>query len=106
VPAAGEVNAVPDPSPDVEAAGIFCGESDKAGSVMLYEALMIKARETGISGCTVLRGIAGFGAASRIHTAKILRLSEDLPQKILSSFASPESFIKILFSVKKEKLLL
>jgi len=58
---------------------VFCGESDKAGNVMLYEALMMKARETGISGCTVLRGIAGFGAASRIHTAKILRLSEDLP---------------------------
>lgn len=58
---------------------IFCGESDKIEHKMLYEALMLKARETGMSGTTVLRGIAGFGAKSLIHTAKILVLSEDLP---------------------------
>lgn len=58
---------------------IFCGESDKIEHRMLYEALMLKAREIGMSGTTVLRGIAGFGARSLIHTAKVLVLSEDLP---------------------------
>lgn len=58
---------------------IFCGESDRYDHQMLYEALIKKAKETGMSGATVIRGIAGFGAASRIHTAKLLELSEDLP---------------------------
>jgi PII-like signaling protein len=59
---------------------IFVGEADKIEHQPLYEALILKAREMGLAGATVLRGIAGFGAASRvIHTAKILRLSEDLP---------------------------
>ncbi|GAB4325005.1 MAG: DUF190 domain-containing protein [Dehalococcoidia bacterium] len=58
---------------------IFIGESDRHEGKPLYEAIMLRARERGLAGCTVLRGIAGFGAASRIHTAKILRLSMDLP---------------------------
>jgi uncharacterized protein len=58
---------------------IFIGESDRYGSVPLYEAIVLKARELNMAGATVLRGIMGFGAESRIHTAKILRLSEDLP---------------------------
>lgn len=58
---------------------IFIGESDKSGSRPLYEAIVIHARELNLAGSTVLRGIMGFGAQSRIHTAKILRLSEDLP---------------------------
>lgn len=58
---------------------IFIGESDRYHSVALYEAIVVKARELNMAGATVLRGIMGFGAASRIHTAKILRLSEDLP---------------------------
>ncbi len=58
---------------------IFIGESDRYRSVALYEAIVVKARELNMAGATVLRGIMGFGAASRIHTAKILRLSEDLP---------------------------
>jgi PII-like signaling protein len=58
---------------------IFVGESDRAGGRPLYEAIVHKARELGLAGATVWRGIEGFGAASRIHTAKILRLSEDLP---------------------------
>jgi hypothetical protein len=45
----------------------------------LYETLVVKAKEQGLAGATVLRGVEGYGAASRIHTAKILRLSEDLP---------------------------
>lgn len=58
---------------------IFTGELDKHGSKPLYEAIVLKAKELGLAGSTVLRGIQGFGANSRMHTAKILRLSEDLP---------------------------
>lgn len=58
---------------------IFVGELDKHGSKPLYEAIVLKAKEFGLAGSTVLRGIQGFGANSRMHTAKILRLSEDLP---------------------------
>src|SRR3990170_2578324 len=59
---------------------IFIGEIDHYQHKSLYEAIVLKAREHGLAGATVLRGIQGFGPASRvIHTAKILRLSEDLP---------------------------
>lgn len=58
---------------------IFIGESDKYGGRPLYEAIVDEARRRGLAGATVLRGIRGFGANSRIHTSKILRLSEDLP---------------------------
>lgn len=58
---------------------IFLGESDRYDGVPLYEAIVRKARELGLAGATVWRGIEGYGARSRIHTAKILRLSEDLP---------------------------
>jgi PII-like signaling protein len=58
---------------------IFLGESDKWHGKPLYEAIVLKARETHLAGATVLRGPMGFGHSSRLHTAKILRLSEDLP---------------------------
>lgn len=58
---------------------IFVGESDRHENVPLYEWIVRKAREMGLAGATVLRGLEGFGARSRIHTAKILRLSTDLP---------------------------
>ncbi len=58
---------------------IFVGESDKYKGKALYEQIVIKARELNLAGATVLRGIMGFGADSRMHSAKILRLSEDLP---------------------------
>lgn len=58
---------------------IFIGESDRHNHQPLYEAIVLKARELGLAGATVLRGPMGFGANSRLHTAKILRLSEDLP---------------------------
>ena len=58
---------------------IFIGEDDKLGGSPLYEAIVMKAREMHLAGATVLRGPMGFGASSRLHTAKILRLSEDLP---------------------------
>ena len=59
---------------------IFVGEKDKVDHKPLYEAIVLAAREKGLKGATVVRGIEGFGARSKvIHTAKILRLSEDLP---------------------------
>jgi len=58
---------------------IFIGESDKYAGKPLFEWLVELARERGLAGATVLRGIMGYGGRSRIHTSKILRLSEDLP---------------------------
>jgi PII-like signaling protein len=58
---------------------IFIGESDRHEGLPLYEWIVRKAREQGLAGATVLRGLEGFGAHSRLHTAKILRLSTDLP---------------------------
>jgi PII-like signaling protein len=61
---------------------IFIGESDKFQGRPLYEAIVEESRRRGMAGATVLRGTLGFGANSRIHTAKILRLSEDLPMVV------------------------
>jgi PII-like signaling protein len=58
---------------------VFVGESDRWEGRPLHEAILLRARERGLAGATVLRGLAGFGARSRIHTASVLRLSEDLP---------------------------
>lgn len=58
---------------------IFIGEADKLGHRPLYEAIVYAAKEQGIAGATVLRGILSYGASSRIHTAKLLDLSFDLP---------------------------
>ena len=58
---------------------IFIGEREKHEGKPLYEWIVIKAKEHGLAGATVLRGLMGFGASSRIHTSKILRLSLDLP---------------------------
>jgi PII-like signaling protein len=58
---------------------IFVGESDRHGRKPLYQAIVEMLRKEGLAGATVLRGIEGFGARSRLHTARILRLSEDLP---------------------------
>lgn len=67
---------------EAELLRIFVGESDKHDGKPLYEAIVTKARQRGLAGATVLRGTLGFGANSRIHTAKVLRLSEDLPMVI------------------------
>jgi len=58
---------------------IFIGENDRHGGKPLYEALLHLLREKGLAGATVLRGVAGFGASSTVHTEKVLRLSIDLP---------------------------
>jgi uncharacterized protein len=74
---------------------IFIGESDKDDGMPLYEWIVRKARERGLAGATVLRGIEGFGAHSRVHTAKILRLSTDPQSSSRSWIARKKS--KILF---------
>lgn len=58
---------------------VFIGESDRWKHQPLYEAIVLKAREMHLAGATVLRGPMGYGKSSRVHTAKILRLSMDLP---------------------------
>jgi len=64
---------------EAELLRIFIGESDRHQGKPLYEAIVLEARRRGMAGATVLRGVMGFGADSRMHTAKILRLSEDMP---------------------------
>ena len=77
---------------------IFVGESDRAGRRPLYEAIVLKAREAGLAGATVLRGVMGYGKNSVLHTAKILRLSEDLPMviEIVDSLEKVEAFLPTL----------
>jgi PII-like signaling protein len=58
---------------------IFFGENDRLGQKPLYEAIVLKAREQQLAGVTVLRGPIGFGHSSKLHTAKVMRLSFDLP---------------------------
>jgi len=85
---------------------IFIGESDKHGHIPLYEAIVLKARESGLAGATVLRGVMGFGRHSIMHTAKILRLSEDLPLiiEIVDSLGKIEAFLPILDGMLPEGL--
>jgi hypothetical protein len=77
---------------------IFVGESDRFGHQPLYEALVLKARELHLGGATVLRGPMGFGKSSRLHTAKILRLSMDLPMviEIVDSEEKVQAFLPVL----------
>jgi uncharacterized protein len=77
---------------------IFVWESDRAGHHPLYEAIVLKAREIGLAGATVVRGVMGYGKNSVIHTAKILRLSEDLPMivEIADSLERIEQFLPVL----------
>jgi PII-like signaling protein len=74
---------------------IFIGEGDHWHGKPLYEAIVAHARKEGLAGATVLRGMMGFGAKSRIHTAKILRLSEDLPI-VIELVDTAENIQKIL----------
>ena len=58
---------------------IFIGEADKIGHQYLYEAILMAAKTQGLAGCTVVRGIMSFGASSRVHTARLIEISQDLP---------------------------
>jgi len=82
---------------------IFIGESDKVHHKSLFEAIVYAARENGIAGTTVLRGVEGFGANSRyIHSAKLLRLSEDLP--IIIEIVDTEEKINTFLPIVNELL--
>jgi PII-like signaling protein len=77
---------------------IFVGEDERCEHRPLYEAIVLKAREMHLAGATVLRGPLGFGHSSRLHTAKILRLSEDLPMviEIVDAEEKVQSFLEVL----------
>ncbi|MFN3842513.1 MAG: DUF190 domain-containing protein [Rehaibacterium terrae] len=77
---------------------VFIGESDRHDGRPLYEAIVLKARELHLAGATVLRGPLGFGRSSRLHTAKILRLSEDLPVviEIIDAPDKIDAFLPVL----------
>jgi uncharacterized protein len=85
---------------------IFIGESDKWEHQPLYEAIVLKARALGMAGATVLRGPMGFGANSHLHTAKILRLSDDLPIviELVDSEESINAFLPHLDQMVKDGL--
>jgi hypothetical protein len=74
---------------------IFIGETDKHRGRALYEVIVELARKRGLAGATVLRGVMGYGANSRVHTAKILRLSEDLPV-VIEIVDKPERIAMLL----------
>ena len=83
---------------------IFVGESDLINHKPVYEKIVLEARKAGLAGATVVKGIMGFGASSRIHTAKILRLSDDLPLviEIVDEEKKIEEFIHTLNEIFEE----
>ncbi len=83
---------------------IFIGENDKYDGHPLYEWIVLKAKEGGLAGATVLRGLEGFGAHSRLHTAKILRLSSDLPivVEIVDTEEKIEAFLPVIDDAVQE----
>jgi PII-like signaling protein len=85
---------------------IFIGEADKLEGKPLFEAIVQLARQRGLAGATVLRGLLGFGAHSRMHSAKILRLSEDLPMvvEIVDTPEKIEAFLPELDHMMEEGL--
>jgi PII-like signaling protein len=85
---------------------IFLGEDDRDDGHPLYESIVLKAREMQLAGATVLRGGMGFGQSSRLHTTKILRLSEDLPLvvEIVDSEEKINAFLPVLESIMSSGL--
>lgn len=85
---------------------IFIGENDRHDGMMLYEWIVRTARENGLAGATVLRGLEGYGAHSRLHTAKVLRLSADLPIviEIVDTEEKIEAFLPLIDEAVAEGL--
>ncbi len=83
---------------------IFVGESDKHHHVPVYEKIVSEARRAGLAGATVIKGVMGYGGSSRIHTAKLLDLSEDLPLivEIVDEAAKIEAFIPVVDRIFEE----
>jgi uncharacterized protein len=77
---------------------LFVGERDRHGHQPLYEAIVTKAREQGLAGATVLRGLLGYGASSVLHTAKLVEISDDLPMvvEIVDTEEKIEKFLPVL----------
>ncbi|MBI5238670.1 MAG: DUF190 domain-containing protein [Deltaproteobacteria bacterium] len=92
---------------DAELLRIFIGESDRFDGKPLYEAIVGEARRRGLAGATVLRGVLGYGVHSRLHTSKVLRLSEDLPMvvEIVDRKERIEAFLPVLDAMVKEGLI-
>jgi len=86
---------------------VYIGESDKYKGTPLYHAIVLKAKELGLAGATVLRGVEGFGANSRIHSTRILAISSDLPMliDIVDSIEYIEKILPFLDEVVKEGLI-
>jgi PII-like signaling protein len=86
---------------------IFIGESDRWHGRPSHEAIVLKAKEAGLAGATVLRGVIGFGAHSRLHTYKILRLSEDLPIviEIVDAQAKIDAFLPQIDAIVEEGMI-
>jgi len=91
---------------DAQLLRIFIGEDDKHDGRPLHEVIVEKARKAGIAGSTVLRGLLGYGAHSRIHTSKVLRLSQDLPIviEIVDTKEKVEEFLPTLDAIMDEGL--
>ena len=85
---------------------IFIGESNRHEGRPLYEWIVLQAKQMGLAGATVLRGMMGFGANSRIHTSRILRLSEDMPIiiEIVDTAENLDTFLSSIDSVICEGL--
>ena len=85
---------------------IFIGENDRHEGLPLYEWIVRQARENGLAGLTVLRGLEGYGAHSRLHKAKILRLSSDLPLvvEIVDTEEKIQSFLPLIDDAVREGL--
>jgi len=83
---------------------IFVGDSDKIGNLPVYEKIVLEAKKQGLAGATVFKGFMGFGQSSRLHTAKILRLSEDLPIviEIVDELKKIDEFIPTINSIFEE----
>lgn len=83
---------------------IFVGETDKHGHISVYEKIVIEARKNGLAGATVYRGVMGYGSNSRIHTAKVLRLSDDMPLviEIVDTEEKINSFIPMVDEIFEE----
>jgi hypothetical protein len=92
---------------EVKLLRIFVGESDRINGKPVYETLVLKAREAGLAGATVIKGIMGFGANSKIHTSKLLTLSEDLPLiiEIVDTLEKIENFIPTINIILKMLIL-
>jgi len=86
---------------------VFIGESDRWEGLPLYEAIVRRARADGLAGATVLRGLEGFGAHSRVHSAKILRLSQDLPivVEIVDQTERIQEFLPVLDQMVAEGMI-